>query len=326
MDTLFISRKDVELALSLKELIAAIEKAYVKHATEPLARPQRAVSQTKHGSVVINFPGALAGYDAYTVKTNAKTPANPAIGLPFVLGAILMLDCETGQPLAVMESSLITAMRTCAAGAVGVATLARRDANKVAIVGAGDQGAWQLRALHSIGRLQTAWLYDKSIERSKKLAETLAVELNVPIKPVRTLSEALEQAEIVVTATQSVEPLITSDLVRPGMHLNAFGADEPGKVEIDAEVLLKSTIVVDDRKLALSDGTLNVAHKQRRVTDQDIHAEIGDVLTGRSSGRRNNDQITIFGSVGLAYQDVAACGLVYERALSGKLGTRLQFL
>jgi len=216
-------------------------------------------------------------------------------------------------------------MRTCAAGAIGVAALARTNTNKVAVVGCGDQGGWQLRALHSIGRLHAAWVYDTSTERANQLAKTLTVELDVPIRSVSKLSEALEQAEIVITATQSVEPLITCDLVKPGMHINAFGADEPGKVEIDSAVFLKSTVVVDDRSLSLSDGTLNVAHKRGEITGQNIHAEIGEVLAGKRPGRRNDDQVTIFGSVGLAYQDVAACSLVYRRALSAKLGTRLQF-
>ena len=202
-------------------------------------------------------------------------------------------------------------MRTCAAGAVGVAALARPNANKVAVVGCGNQGAWQLRAIHTIGRLSAAWVYDKSLERAAELAKTMTAELNVPIKSVSRLPDALQQAEIVVTATQSVEPLITSDLVKPGMHINAFGADEPGKVEIDSSVLLRSAVIVDDRRLSLSDGTLNVAHKRGEITQEHIHAEIGEVLGGKRSGRKNDDQVTIFGSVGLAYQDTAACSLVY---------------
>ncbi len=133
--TLILSRCEIESLLSLKELIKGMKNAYALHASRRDLNPQRAVALIDGGSIVINFPGGLTGYNSYTVKTNTKMPSNRQIGLPFVVGAILLLDRATGHPLAVMESSLITAMRTCAAGAVGVAALARPDANKVAVIG-----------------------------------------------------------------------------------------------------------------------------------------------------------------------------------------------
>jgi ornithine cyclodeaminase/alanine dehydrogenase-like protein (mu-crystallin family) len=125
---LILSRREIETHLSLTKLIEDIKNAYALHATQRDLSPQRAVAVIDDGSIVINFPGGLAGFKTYTVKTNTKMPSNHGIGLPFVVGAILLLDRATGLPLAVMESSLITAMRTCAAGAIGVAALARPQA------------------------------------------------------------------------------------------------------------------------------------------------------------------------------------------------------
>jgi len=224
-------------------------------------------------------------------------------------------------PLAVFESSLITAMRTCAAGAVGVAALARQDASKVAVIGAGSQCLWQLRALQAIGRLSRAWIYDTVSERAVNLAESLTSELALTVKSCNSISEATAEADIIIAVTQSLEPIITSNVVRPGMHINAFGADEPGKVEICSEVLSRSLVVVDNRNLALSDGTLNVAFTSGAIDADVIHAEIGEVLTGTHSGRVSEDQITVFGSVGLAFQDLVACQIIYDKAISAGLGT-----
>lgn len=319
--TLVVSRREIENLLSLTELIEGIERAYALQSAHRDLNPKRAVSPLDNGSIVINFPGALAGYDTYTVKTNTKMPSNHLIGLPFVVGAILLLDRANGLPLAVFESSLITAMRTCAAGAVGVATLARHDANKVAILGAGSQCLWQLRALKIVGHLSEAWIYDIIPDRAKNLAEALTAELGLTVQACNSINEATDEAEIIIAATQSVEPIITADLIRPGMHINAFGADEPGKVELSSEVLSRSVVVVDDRKLALSDGALNVAFAGGEIDADIIHAEIGEVLIRERPGRDSDEQITVFGSVGLAFQDLVACQIIYDNAISLGLGT-----
>ncbi len=323
--TLILSRCEIESLLSLAELIEGIKNAYALHASQHDLSPQRAVALIDDGSIVINFPGGLTGYNTYTVKTNTKISSNHQIGLPFVVGVVLLLDRATGLPLAVMESSLITAMRTCAAGAVGVAALARSGANKVAVLGAGSQCLWQLRALKTIGHLSRAWIYDVVPGRADNLAKNLTAELDVPVESSDSIKEATTEAEIIITVTQSCEPLITSELLRPGIHINAFGADEPGKVELSSEVLSRSLVVVDDRKLALSDGALNVAFNSNQINADVISAEIGEVLIGKHPGRTSDEQITVFGNVGLAFQDLVACQLVYDKAISSGLGVWMNF-
>ena len=161
-----LSRSDVARHLPLRALASAIGDAYIRHSTEPpdsrscRGRSGRAPSSATGQSVVVNFPGVLAGYDAYTVKVNAKTQANPAAGLPFLRGAILLIDRESGGLRAILDSSLVTAMRTAAAGALGVTALARPGASTIALLGAGVQGTWHLGALSAIGRLDEVRIYD----------------------------------------------------------------------------------------------------------------------------------------------------------------------
>jgi alanine dehydrogenase len=324
--TLALSRGDVAALLRMDELVDAIRAAYITHLLDPASPPQKAAAALGDGSTTVVFPGVLTDADSYTVKVNAKFPGNVAAGLPFLVGTILLLDRATGIPLAILESSLITAMRTAAAGVIGVEALARAGALKVALLGAGVQGEWQLRALHQSGRIDRVAVFDLVPERAVDLAARLGVELHIPITAATSPAEAIAKAGILIAVTQSRTPIVTPDLVHPGLHINAFGADEPGKVEVHPDVVRGALMVVDDRHLALTAGTLNVAHANGELDQSDIDAEIGEVLLGRFAGRTSDDQVTIYGNVGLALQDLVAARLVYDRALGAGRGTWVELL
>jgi ornithine cyclodeaminase/alanine dehydrogenase-like protein (mu-crystallin family) len=321
--TLVLSRNDVARHLPLRALASAIGDAYIRHSTEPLeARPQRARATLGEGqSVVVNFPGTLAGYDAYTVKVNAKTAANPAAGLPFLRGAILLIERETGAVRAILESSLITAMRTAAAGALGVTALARPGASTVALFGAGVQGTWHLGALSAIDRLGEVRIFDIATARAEQLAAELSSSLDVTARAARSPRDAVDGADVIIAVTTSRVPILDESLVAPGVHVSAFGADEPGKVELATSLCRRAKLVVDDRALALTDGPLNVAAGTGELDGGAIHAELGEVLAGRRPGRERDDEITIFAAVGLAWQDLVAAELCYRQAIEGGAGT-----
>ena len=325
--TLVLSRSDVARHLPLRALASMIGDAYIRHSTEPLdPRPQRARAAIGDGqSVVVNFPGVLSGYDAYTVKVNAKTLANPAAGLPFLRGAILLIERDTGSLRAILDSSLVTAMRTAAAGALGVTALARPGASTIALFGAGVQGTWHLGALSAIGRLGEARIYDVEPARAEQLARELEKSLEVKARAATSPRDAADGADVIVAVTTSRVPILDETLVKPGMHVSAFGADEPGKVELAAALCKRAKLVVDDRALALTDGALNVAATARELDAAAIHAELGEVLAGRKPGRERDDEITIFGAVGLAWQDLVAAELCYRQALQAGGGTFIDF-
>jgi ornithine cyclodeaminase len=321
--TLVLSRNDVARHLPLRALASAIGDAYIRHSTEALeARPQRARATLGEGqSVVVNFPGVLPGYDAYTVKVNAKTAANPAAGLPFLRGAILLIERETGAVRAILESSLITAMRTAAAGALGVTSLARPGASTVALFGAGVQGTWHLGALSAIDRLGEVRIFDIATARAEQLAAELASSLDVTARAARSPRDAVDGADVIIAVTTSRVPILDESLVAPGVHVSAFGADEPGKVELATSLCKRAKLVVDDRALALTDGPLNVAAGTGELDGGAIHAELGEVLAGRRPGRERDDEITIFAAVGLAWQDLVAAELCYRQATEVGAGT-----
>lgn len=329
--TLVLSRGDVARHLPLRALASAIGDAYIRHSTqaptgEVVPRPQRARAELGDGrSVVVNFPGVLDGYDAYTVKVNAKTHANPAAGLPLVRGAILLIDRQTGGLRAILDAALVTAMRTAAAGALGVTALARPGASTVALLGAGVQGTWHLGALSAIGRLGEARIYDIAHARAEQLARELEKSLEVKARAVSSPRDAVDGADVIVAVTPSRVPILDETLVAPGTHVSAFGADEPGKVELATSLCRRAKLVVDDRALSLTDGALNVAASAGELDSGAIHAELGEVLAGRKKGRERDDEITIFAAVGLAWQDLVAAELCYREARAAGGGTIIDF-
>lgn len=270
------------------------------------------------------MPGHLPDSSMFTVKINTKSPSNPAIELPFLIGSILLINQKTGELLAIMDSGLITAMRTGAAGAIGIECLANPNASKIALIGAGIQGEWQIRALHAIRKIGAVYIYDLLESKAQELAKKLLNELNISCHITSSIQEAIDKSDIIISTTQSKKPIITQDMLHPGLHINAFGADQPEKTEIDSSVINSSTIVVDDRELALSDGALNVVHKKNLLTNKNI-AEIGDVLSEKSLGRQSNEQVTVFGNVGLAFQDLIACSIIYSNALKLGKGSWIDF-
>jgi ornithine cyclodeaminase len=221
-----------------------------------------------------------------------------------------------------MDSTYLTAVRTGLAGAVAADVLARTDASTVAIVGAGVQGEWQLRTLPLARSLTRATVFDIIPERSRSFAARLAPTLGCEVVACDALSDAVGHADIVVTATWARQPFLDADMIGPGTHVTTLGPDGPGKCELTAELIRRSTFVADDRDMALGIGALGGVG----LGADALHAELGEVIAGRAPGRRRPDEITIFGSVGLAVQDLAAGWLVYERAVAEGAGRRFDFL
>jgi ornithine cyclodeaminase/alanine dehydrogenase-like protein (mu-crystallin family) len=227
---------------------------------------------------------------------------------------ICLHEAATGTLLAIMDSTYITAIRTGIAGALAANTLARADASTVAVVGAGVQGSFQLRALAGMRTMRQVFVYDTNGDRAVVFATRMGEELSLPITPVDDLACALARADIVLAATWSTTPFILPGMLRRGTHVTTLGADEPGKAEVSAEVIRSSLFVCDDRRLAVEMG----ASGDPPIDAEAIGAELGEVLAGTHPGRTSDEQITVYGGVGLAFQDAVAAWQVYEHAMTGE--------
>lgn len=310
--TIVLTQSDVRSLVDMAEAVPAIEAAFAAHGRGDTQMPVKVYLDLPE------FDGDFRAMPAYLdgsagVKWVNAHPRNPERhGLPAVLGTYILSDPTTALPLAVMDATLLTAVRTGAAAAVASRHLARPDARSVGFVGCGVQARTMLAAL----RVVLDELEVVGADRSAEAAEAFAAEAGGRVGSV----EEAAGCDIVCTATPSRRPVVERQWVRPGAHVNAMGADAHGKQELDPAILLDARVVVDDRDQAGESGEVNVPLHDGTLSRDAIHATLGEVVAGSRPGRESAEQITVFDSTGLAVQDVALARLVYERARERGVG------
>jgi alanine dehydrogenase len=310
-----LSRRDVLELLGLRECMAAVERAFRLHADGRTLGPGVLGVPAASGGFHIKAAGLLGERGYFAAKTNANFPDNPRrFGLPTIRGTVVLADAETGEPLAMMDSASVTALRTGAATAVAARFLARRDSRIATIVGCGAQGEIQLAAIAAVLPLQHAWVFDTQHARAESLAARAQVDLGFRVEAATDLPAALRESDVCVTCTPSRRSFVFHGDVAPGTFIAAVGADNRGKQELEPALLASSTLVVDVLEQCAEIGELQHALAAGLMTRDQVHAELGDVVTGRRPGRTHDREITIFDSSGTALQDVAAAVVVYEKA------------
>lgn len=321
MPTLFLTRSETVSLLDAASIIPALRDAFVSYSTMPGERARRVRARLpahSQGTSTVLFPGTTSGIPAFTVKVHAKFPAQD----PAIRGVLCLHDLETGALLAIMDSSHLTAVRTGLVGALAAHVLAGPSATDVAIVGAGVQGRQQLRSLASLRPVNRVRVYDIVAKRAEAYATDLAKELAVSVKAVSSVESAVREAEIILMATWARESFLLPGMLQPGSHVTTLGADEPGKAEISADILRSALVICDDRELAIEMGALGAVG----LGPEAIAAELGEVLSGLHPGRTESRQITVFGGVGLAFQDAVAAWAIYQEALRRNAGQEVDFL
>lgn len=312
--TLLLTRGEVGRLLDPAELLAPMREAFRAYSMERSVPARRERSPlpgspggigggTNGGTAIVLFPGLVPGVPAYAVKVHAKFPGQA----PAIRGVLHLHDLGTGGLLALMDSTLLTAVRTGIAGAVAADVLAREDAEIAAVVGAGAQGRLQLRCLALVREIRRAAVYDLDPAKAEVFTEEMGAELGLPVAPAPTVGEAAVDADVVLSATWSRAPLFAPGMLKPGAHLATLGPDEPGKAEASAELLKEALFVCDDRELAVAMGAAGGVG----LGEEAVDAELGEVIAGQKPGRSDPEQITVFGGVGLAFQDLVAAWRVY---------------
>jgi len=253
-------------------------------------------------------------------------PDNPHRGLPTISAVVVLLSAETGQPLAIMEASYLTALRTGAASGVATRYLARHDSYVLGVFGAGGQAATQVQAVAAVRPVERVVVYDCVRDRTERFIQETAARLpGITFEAASDPCDAVREADIIVTATTSRTPVFSGELVRPGTHINAIGSFTPEMQEMGEDTLLRVTKIVVDSWEAASEeaGDLIVPLRRGTLTKDDVYGELGEIVLGNKPGREREDEITYFKSVGLAIQDVAVAALVYRRAREKGVGTAL---
>jgi alanine dehydrogenase len=315
--TLILTQKDVQTLLTMERAVAAVERAFAAHGNgETIMPPKVYLSLEKYDGDFRAMPAYLDG--SAGVKWVNAHPHNPQRhGLPTVRGVYILSDPATASPLAIMDATLLTAYRTGAAGAVASKYLGQKSPRTLGLIGCGVQA----RVLLSAHRAVFSGLEVKVADLKSEAAEELARQSGGAAV---SIAEAAG-CDLVCTATPSRTPVVQRSWVRRGTHVNAMGADAPGKQELDPQLIGDSKLVVDDWEQATEGGEVNVPIRTGQYRKEQIFATLGEIVAGKKRGRQS-DEISVFDSTGLAIQDVALARFVYDEAMRRNLGLPVELV
>jgi alanine dehydrogenase len=268
------------------------------------------------------MPAYLEGQGQAGVKIVNVHTRNPEIGLPTVMALLVLNSPKTGAPISMMGATYLTSMRTGAAGAIAAKLLARASSKVVGMVGAGVQARTQLLGLSKFFKIEQVIVSDTSIARARSFEKDARTFQNCDYLITNDVKEACD-CDILVTTTPSRIAVVRESWINPGTHINAIGADAKGKQELESNLTKKAKVIVDDIAQAVHSGEVNVPISNSVLKPEEIHAQIGEILTGKKPGRVSDMEITIFDSTGLGIQDIATGFAVYRRALETGRGIEL---
>ena len=324
-----LSRREVEALLDLDRLVEALAGAMADLSAGTASMPPRIAARVPRQEGILGaMPAYLPSSGALAAKLVTLFPKNAALGLHTHQAAILAFDPDTGTPLALMDGTYITAVRTAAGSALATRYLARPEAAVLAVLGTGVQARAHLRALARERGWADVRVAGRDETKARALADELSAALGLPIRAVASYREALAGADVACAATHSPEPVVRREWVAAGTHLNSVGLSPEGP-EVDAATVVDALVVVESRQQALAPwptGLLELVGPLRDglITPEHIHAELGELVTGARPGRTSAEQITLYKSAGVAVQDAAAAALVLAAAAEQGAGTEIE--
>jgi ornithine cyclodeaminase len=318
-----LTADDVRTAVDMRAAIDAVRAGFIALSTERARVPLRSVLETP-GGVLLTMPAYIDGTPICAVKVVSVCPDNQQRGLPTIHAAVLVTDASTGSPLALMDGRVLTAQRTGAASGLATDLLAVPQASILAVIGAGVQARTQVAAVCAVRPITEIRIF--SLAGAGQMAEELRGQYRARIVVAPSAQAALEEAHVVVAATNSKTPVVHLDDLTPGAHINGIGSFTPDMQEIAADVVMAARVVVDHRASVWAEaGDLIIPFKQGLITEAVVHAEIGEIAAGLREGRHDPDEITFFKSVGNAVQDAALAQRVIAAADERGLGIEVDW-
>ena len=324
-DVLILSASDVKNLVSMRDIINAVEEAFRAYGkgTCRIAPIVLTMIDKYEGEHEIK-----SGYvDNYCIGTKIVTfykNNRSRYDRPALSGTIVLNDLNDGRALAIIDGTYITASRTGAAGAVAAKYLARKNSANIGVIGAGTQGRYQVSALNEVLGISSVKVYDVLSESAAKYVKEMTGKYPFDIEQAESPRQAVQDADLIITATPSTKPIILNEWVSEGVHINAIGADSPGKQELDPRIVARAKVIVDSMTQCVERGEIQAAIRQGLLRKEDIYAELAEIVLGRKSGRSTAKEITIFDATGLAVQDVTTAYTVYSLAQKKGLGATVR--
>ncbi len=328
MSILVLTHAEVEQMLPMDECITVMSEALTALARGQVHQPLRTVVRPPGAAGLMGLmPAYMSGARAaYGLKAVCIFPGNTAKGKDAHQGAVMLFSAETGELLALMNASAITAIRSAAVSAVATNLLAREDATDLAIVGAGVQARSHLAAMAAVRPIRHVRVASRNFDHARSFADEMLFHVLAPIDPVASVELAVRGADIIVTATTAAEPILKREWIAPGTHINAVGSSIPTTREIDTATMAAASLFVDRRESTLNEsGDYLFANREGAIGPDHIQAEIGEVLIGTKPGRTSRDEVTLFKSLGLAVEDLAAAEYMYRKVQQADMGTWVDF-
>ena len=321
---LILQRSDITRLLTMPTCIDLMESALASLARDEVILPLRPVIR------IPDSPNAFAVMPTYSAALNAcgaklisVYPENHGTDIDSHQGLVALFDGATGTPLAIMDASSITAIRTAAVSAVATKLLARDETRTLAILGAGVQARTHLGAMFAVRPFERVLIWSRTTDHARQIAHEGANHHDAHFEVVSTADQAVSDADVVCTVTASREPVLEGSWLRPGSHINAVGASIPSARELDTATVACARVFVDRRESALNEaGDILIPIREGAFDATHIVAEIGEILTGAAQGRRSDAEITLFKSLGLAVEDLACAHFLHARA--SEMGVGLQ--
>lgn len=323
MRILVINQTEVARLLPMPACIALMRRTLQALAHGDAVLPLRPVMRLpEKGGALALMPAYLGDIDAMGVKIISIYPRNLGTTYDSHPGMVLLFDAQHGQPLAMMDASEITAIRTAAVSAVATDALARHDASVLAMIGSGVQAATHLEAMLVVRPVRQVRVWSRSADNARRFVERAAQNSDCDIIAASSAKQAVEGADIVCTVTSSAQPVVLGEWLSAGVHVNAVGSSTPNARELDADAVARARLFVDRRESALSEaGDFLIPVSEGVIDERHIAGELGELFLGRIPGRESGEQITLFKSLGLAVEDVASAHYIYHQALEQGIGT-----
>ncbi|PLR86792.1 ornithine cyclodeaminase [Bacillus canaveralius] len=324
---LVINGQEQRSLVDMKEVIEQAAVALHEFSASRTVTPIRGSLQFGNGqNTALVMPSVAEQLGTLGLKVVTVVPSNKNSGKKTINGMVLLFEFDTGEPLALLEGSFLTMIRTGALSGVATKHLSRQDSKTLTIIGTGEQARGLLEAVLAVRDIENIILYNRTEQKANKFAELVSREFNKKVRVYSDPNEAVRKADIIVTATSSSEPVFSEPL-HAGVHVNAVGSFRPTMQELPSHAISAADkVVVEARDAALEEtGDLQIPIREGVFGENNIYAELGELVSGERTGRENDQEITIFKSVGLAIADIVVAKYLYEKALKNDIGTRIQW-
>jgi ornithine cyclodeaminase/alanine dehydrogenase-like protein (mu-crystallin family) len=323
--TLLLSAADIRSLMKPADWFRAVEAGFLASkqgrtlSPAPMHIPVPGGGFHAKGAYLARFSSTDRGYVA--LKLNGNLPGNPErTGLPTIQGAVLLCDAGTGAVLAILDSIEVTLMRTAAASAVAASRLARKSSSTMLVCGCGQQAMPHIAALMDVLPIRHVFVSDIAAEKAASLAREARAKLGLSVEAAPRFCEVSPRCDVVVTCTTSTTAFLGAEHLSRGAFIAAVGADSPHKSEIAPDLMEQAKVVVDVFEQCIAMGDLRLALASSALSSSDVHADLGDIVSGARPGRTSDDEIIVFDSTGTAIEDVASAAMIYERALAAGVG------